>query len=77
MCKCKMLFYQIQKGACPPKHKVCLTQLKQYNQKLQEHSHLEESTSPCLEDEKLFMHETVCFVDAALGLLNFQQLGAP
>lgn len=66
----------MQKWACPPKHKVCLTQLKPYNQKLEEHSHFEESTSPCLEDEKLFIHETMCFVDTALGLFNFQQLRA-
>lgn len=67
----------MQKRACPPKHKVCLSQLKQYNQKLEEHRRLKESTSPCLDDEKLFIHETVCFVDTALGLFNFQQLRAP
>lgn len=66
----------MQKGTCPSKHKVCLTQLKQCNEKLEEHSHLEESTSPRLEDDKLFVHETVCFVDTALGLFNFQQLRA-
>lgn len=67
----------MQKGTCPPKHKPGLTQPKQRNQKLEEHRDLEEYTFPCLEDEELFIHETVSFVDALLNMVNLQQLGTP
>lgn len=74
MSKCKMLLDQLQKGTCPAKHKAGLTRSKQCNPKLEEHHDLEECTSPCLEDEELFIHETVCFVHVLLNMFNLQQL---
>lgn len=68
---------QMQKGAWPPKLKAGLTRPKQCNQKLEEHHDLEEWTSPCLEDEELFIHETIGVVDVLLTMFNLQQLATP